>query len=81
MTKRTSDVQRFVVCLSNDGYPASLQVGKLYRLVPDNQALQHGYLRVVDESGEDYAYASDRFFPVNLPAEVKQVLLSAAGAA
>jgi len=77
MKKHTTATQHFVVCLSNDGYPASLQVGKLYRTIPDQQAAQHGYLRVVDESGEDYAYSAERFFPVELPLAVSRVLLSA----
>ena len=46
----------FVVCLDNEGYPASLEVGKLYRLIPDVEAEAEGLLRVIDESGEDYAF-------------------------
>lgn len=33
---------------------ASLDIGKLYRVIPDKEAESHGYLRVIDESGEDY---------------------------
>ena len=77
MKKQTTVAQHFVVCLSNEGYPASLQVGKLYRIIPDQQATRHGYLRVVDESGEDYAYAAERFFPIELPPAVSRALLSA----
>ena len=46
---------RFAVCIKNKGYEASLEVGKLYRVIPDQEAERHGYLRIVDESGEDYA--------------------------
>jgi hypothetical protein len=53
---------QFAVCLNNEGYPASLEVGKLYRVIPDEPAATHSYLRVIDESGEDYGYAADRFF-------------------
>jgi hypothetical protein len=67
----------FVVCLNNKGYPASLEVGKLYRVVPDDEAETHGYLRVVDESGEDYAYSSERFFPIQVPARVERALRAA----
>ena len=49
----------FAVCLDNDGYPASLEVGKLYRVVSDEDAAAHGYIRVIDESGEDYAFTAN----------------------
>jgi hypothetical protein len=52
---------RFAVCLDNEGYEASLEVGKLYRVIPDAEAAAHGYVRVMDESGEDYAFSADRF--------------------
>ncbi|HYH87455.1 MAG TPA: hypothetical protein VEX60_18520 [Pyrinomonadaceae bacterium] len=69
---------RFVVCLDNEGYRASLEVGKLYRMIPDEEAAAHGYVRVVDESGEDYAFAATRFHPVELPLAVEKALLSTA---
>ncbi len=65
----------FVVCLDNSEYPASLEVGKLYRVIPDDDAAREGYLRVVDESGEDYAFLASRFHPVQLPPSVEQTLL------
>ena len=43
------------------GYEASLEVGKVYRVLPDREAAAHGYVRMVDESGEDYAFDADRF--------------------
>ena len=51
---------QFAVCINNEGYPASLEVGKLYRIIVDDQADLHGYIRFVDESGEDYAFMKDR---------------------
>jgi len=71
-----SEVAQFAVCLNNEGYKASLEVGKLYRVIPDEEAKAHGYIRVVDESGEDYGFASDRFHPVELPAVVEAALLA-----
>jgi hypothetical protein len=65
----------FVVCLNNEGYQASLEVGKLYRSIPDQEASAHGLIRVIDESGEDYAFSADRFHPVDLPATVEHALL------
>ncbi len=63
---------RFAVCLDNEGYEASLEVGKLYRVVPDAEAASHGYVKVVDESGEDYAFQESRFYSVELPRDVEK---------
>lgn len=65
---------RYAVCVDNDGYPASLERGKIYRVLPDADARARGYLRVVDESEEDYLYAAARFFPVALPAGLRRRL-------
>lgn len=70
-------MSHFALCVNNEGYQASLEIGKVYRLVPDDEARSHGYLRVVDESGEDYAYAAERFFPLDLPPAVEQAILAA----
>ncbi len=70
------EITHFAVCLNNEGYPASLEVGKLYRVIPDEQAAAEGYLRVVDESGEDYAFTTNRFHIVQLPATVEEALLA-----
>jgi hypothetical protein len=67
----------FAICLDNTDYPSSLEVGKLYRVIPDEEAAAEGYLRVVDESGEDYAFVETRFHPVQLPQAVEQALLAA----
>ena len=69
---------RFAVCIKNKGYEASLEVGKFYRVIPDQGAEGHGYLRIVDESGEDYGYAADRFFALDLPKPLERALLKAA---
>ena len=70
---------KFVVCLNNEGYKASLEIGKLYRVITDKEAAEHGYVRVVDESGEDYAFSADRFHPIELPRKIEKVLLGASG--
>ena len=67
MKKKHTKAPSFAVCISNEDYKASLEVGKLYRVIPDEEAASHGYLRVVDESGEDYGYAADRFAPLESP--------------
>lgn len=65
---------QFVVCLDNTDYEASLEVGKLYRVVSDEQAHAHGYLRVIDESGDDYAFSARRFHPIEIPKAVEEAL-------
>jgi len=52
---------QFAVCINNEGYEASLEMGKLYRVILDEEAAKHGYIRIVDESGEDYGYSLKRF--------------------
>ena len=69
---------RFAVCVKNKGYEASLEMGKLYRVIPDPEAQSHGYLRIVDESGEDYGYAADRFFSIDVPKPLEKDLLKLA---
>jgi len=66
---------RFAVCIRNKGYEASLEKGKLYRVIPDRDAEAHGYLRIVDESGEDYGYTASRFFAIDLPKPLEKALL------
>lgn len=75
MAKRTRP--QFQICVNNDGYPASLEVGKVYRVVPDPAAAAKGLVRVVDESGEDYLYPSERFVAVELPKDAVDALLAA----
>lgn len=77
MKKQHPSALHFAICLNNEGYPASLEVGKLYRVIPDEAAAAHGYIRVIDESGEDYAYSTERFYPIAVPQEVAQALLCA----
>jgi hypothetical protein len=67
----------FVVCLSNDGYTASLEARKIYVALRDPGAERNGLLRVVDESGEDYLYARERFAPLKLPRGLQQALAAA----
>ena len=80
MNKEENQFPQFGLCLNNEGYPASLEVGKLYRVIPDDDAAAHGYIRIIDESGEDYAYTASRFHLMQLPASVEKALLSASQA-
>ena len=65
---------RFAICLNNEGYEASLEVGKVYRIIPDQEAAIHGYIRMVDESGEDYAFDANRFHKLEFPPRVEATL-------
>ncbi len=70
------DEPKFVVCLQNEGYLASLEIGKLYRIIPDEEAEKLGGLRVIDEDGEDYFYDAAMFCPLQVPPIVAQTLMS-----
>ncbi len=73
-----TQTQQFVVCVDNEGYPASLEKRKIYLSLPDAAAEKHGLIRVVDESGEDYLYPKAFFRPIALPRSVKKAVLAAA---
>jgi len=64
----------FVVCVKNAGYSASLEVRKLYPFLADADAELEGFLRVVDESGEDYLYPAKMFRKLSIPADLRRVL-------
>ena len=66
--------RHFVVCVRNTGYPASLEVRKIYTSLRDRSAEAHGMLRVVDESGEDYLYPAKFFIAVQLPQPLRSAL-------
>ncbi len=58
---------RYALCVKNRGYPAALEVRKVYRLLSDPTAEKRGLVRVVDESGEDYLYPAGFFVPIEVP--------------
>jgi len=67
--------QPFVLCLDNQGYPASLEPRKIYRVLGDPPSEARGFLRVIDESGEDYLYPARFFVPIELPEEAERAFL------
>lgn len=79
MTMKTEQAKlsQFAVCLNNEGYKASLEIGKIYRVMDDEKANANGLIRVIDESGEDYAFSANRFYPIQVPEPVAKVLLAA----
>jgi hypothetical protein len=76
--KTAANPRRFAVCVRNDGYEASLERNKIYAVLTDEDAERDGDLRVVDESGEDYLFAADRFVAIEVPAAVRASLLKQA---
>ncbi|MDE0015448.1 MAG: hypothetical protein OXU51_04620 [Candidatus Poribacteria bacterium] len=80
MNTKENLFSKFGLCLNNEGYTVSLEIGKVYRVIQDDEAASHGYIRVIDESGEDYAYTANRFYLIQLPATVEKALLSASQA-
>ena len=71
--------KRFVVCVRNTGYPASLELRKIYQALPDTEAEAHDLVRVIDESGEDYLYPEKFFLALDLPQGVQTALPRASG--
>jgi len=65
------------MCVDNDGYPASLEVGKVYRRLPGGAGARR-WIRVIDESGEDYLYPAKRFVPMNVPPRGRRALKAVA---
>lgn len=73
----TNTTPQFFVCIKNDDCE-DLEIRKIYQVLPDEAAAEDGYLRVVDESGEDYLYPQDYFVAIELPRTAEEALLSAA---
>ena len=68
--------QSFVICIRNDDYPASLEKRKLYVKLQDPDAEKNHYVRVIDESGEDYLYPEGYLAAVELSDETRQAIMT-----
>lgn len=77
LNKMDINKTKFVVCINNEGYRASLELHKLYQVIPDKVVEDDGDIRIVDESGEDYIYPAFYFKKVSLTKDVKLLLLKA----
>jgi hypothetical protein len=75
--KHKVEHSRFVVCVRNKGFAASLELRKVYRVIPDPSAKGHRLMRVVDESGEDYLFPESCFMTIELPASVARAIIEA----
>ncbi len=67
---------QFAICIQNLGCD-DLELRKVYRVLADDSAARDGYVRVIDESGEDYLYPAAYFIPIALPDEAERALLAA----
>jgi hypothetical protein len=74
----TKTAKRLFICLDNAGYEVSLERLKIYVALPGGKADGPGYLRIIDESGEDYLYPSERFIAAELPVSTRRAVLQAA---
>lgn len=70
-------VKNLVICMTNEGYAASLELHKVYAVVEPYDNDPDGYLRIIDESGEDYLYPGDWFEPVHLGSSLEARILEA----
>jgi hypothetical protein len=77
MKKSKHNLSEFVVCINNSGYPTSLELHKIYRVLVDKDILDETDIRIIDESGEDYIYPSFYFVPIQVPQIVENSLLRA----
>ena len=78
MKKRKALHARLMVCVENVGYGVSLEKRKIYIAMSDPEAAQHGQVRVIDESGEDYLYPKSCFLPIRVPQSVRKAVLAVA---
>ncbi|HEX9000075.1 MAG TPA: hypothetical protein VGB07_09260 [Blastocatellia bacterium] len=68
---------RFALCLKT-GTAEDLHLHTVYRVLPDEKAAEADYLRIVDESGEDYLYPADYFILLDLPPVASEAFLAVA---
>ena len=66
----------FALCIDNTDYKVSLIQGKVYRIIPDLKAAKDDFVRIVDESGEDYLYHRSHFLFVEFPRAVAKRILA-----
>lgn len=75
----TKNNPRFAICIKNTDYPDDLQIRTVYQVLPDESAAKSDYIRVIDETGEDYLYPAAYFVFVEVPSEqAKNLILASA---
>jgi hypothetical protein len=73
--KGESSQPRFAVCVDNKAYPDDLRLRTIYQILPDESAAKSNYIRVVDETGEDYLYPAEYFVIIEVPSEAQKALM------
>jgi len=73
---RAKKSNRYALCIDNGGYPESLEVRKVYVVLPDERAAANNYIRVIDETCEDYLYPAKYFVLVEVPERAAEAMLS-----
>jgi hypothetical protein len=72
---RHKNSHRYALCINNGGYPESLEVRKVYVVVPDKRAAANNYIRVIDETDEDYLYPAKYFVMIDVPEQAAEAML------
>ena len=71
--------KQFALCVDNEDYEVALTLGKVYPIVPDARAAKDDFVRIVDESGEDYLYHKSHFVFVDFPSPIRKRILALTG--
>ncbi len=69
---------RIAICVDNTDYELSLERRKVYPILPDADAERDDYVRVIDETGEDYLFPASRFVFLAVPTEIEEAVLAKA---
>lgn len=67
-------ISSYVLCIDDGDYPESLEVRKIYQVLPHDRAAANDYIRVIEETGEDYLYPTKYFVPIHVPHEAAEIL-------
>ena len=71
--RQKNEKQKFMLCLDNKDCE-DLERRKIYQVLPDDEASEEGFVRVIDESGEDYLYPESFFISIKLSIEAQEAL-------
>jgi hypothetical protein len=74
---KSADSSMYGLCVKNDDCE-DIELRKVYTILPDAKAKREGYVRVIDESGEDYLYPVSFFVPIRLPQRTQKTILAMA---
>ena len=77
MTRSKKEAKQYALCVANEGTEVSLELLKLYRIAAPEPNDPADWLRVVDESGEDYLYPAANFVLLKLPGDAEEIVAEA----